>query len=79
MSNDQTNFWRGFTRKRFARNTFLFFAISLTVGILFAWFDKNETISGLFAAREIIKRVLSALLFGFLFAVWYEPGMIKKK
>ncbi len=71
--NNNKQFWRGFTWKRFMKNAFLFFVLSLVVSVIFNYFDKDDTVSAAFTKKELLKRFVLSVCWGFVMTLWHEP------
>jgi hypothetical protein len=75
MEKQKTGFWRGFTWKRFAKMTAFYFSLSLLFSVIWRYFETAEKVSDEFTIKALLARLVTALLLGFLFAVWFEPGV----
>jgi len=65
---------KNFRWKRFGFYTIYFFTITLVVGMIWNYFDKEETIAGLFTPHQLILRCILSVLMGFVLTKF-----IKKK
>ena len=79
MDKEKTGFWRGFTWKRFVRNIILIFLFSMAFYTIYNYFDKTETLATTFTLKFIVKRAIFSIIWGFLWALWFELGMDSDK
>jgi hypothetical protein len=79
MNKQKTGFWRGFTRKRFIVYSLIFIAAFIAVEIVENLIESPHQVFSSFTLRLLIKILLRSLLFGFLLAVWFEPGVDTEK
>jgi hypothetical protein len=75
MNNSKKRFWRGFTWKRFARNTIFVFVISLVIHTIFNYFDTTATVISLFTWKAMLKKLALSVSWGFITAIWHEPDV----
>lgn len=75
MTTQRKGFWRGFTWKRFWKTSLLFFVGLICFFTVYNYFSATERVSDLFTVKEMSKRILMSLAYGFIIAVWHEPGI----
>lgn len=73
MKTNSTNFWRGFTWKRFAILTTCWFGNYLLMDAIDLLIEHPQP--ELFTSKLLLKHFLKSILFGFLFSFWFEPGV----
>ncbi|HEX7845538.1 MAG TPA: hypothetical protein VF476_07005 [Chitinophagaceae bacterium] len=79
MTKSKTGFWRGFTWKRFAGYTVLLLTINFLVALIFDYFDPEALVRDNFTAKAFIGLFIKSTFLGFLFALWFEPGVDKDR
>ena len=79
MEKRKTGFGRGFTWRRFAKATAFYFFFSLIVSVIWRYFDPAEKVSDELTIKALLARLITALFLGFLYSLWFEPGIDKDK
>lgn len=75
MNYKKTTFWRGFTWVRFIIMSICWFIIYCTSDFLVDFFDTSSQFQ--FTINYLLKNCASSILMGFLFSLWFEPGIDK--
>jgi hypothetical protein len=79
MNSSKNGFWRNFTWKRFFLFSSTWFTTTLLVVLLFDYFDPSTLAADNLTIKNILKRIISSLIMGFILTVWFEPGLDGKK
>lgn len=79
MENKKKGFLRNFTWKRFFVFIGILFFITLLLASIRNYFDPGEKVADLFSQKEIINRVVLAIIVGFILTVMINPDADKKK
>ena len=79
MTKTKEIFWRNFTWKEFLLFSIYWFSLTLFVEIIIDYFDKSSFVADNFTTRELIKRIIGSLIFGFFIAVWKEKKIFLEK
>ncbi len=66
---------KNFSWKRFIYFTVFFFVITLVVAVIWNYFDKEETIAGLFTKRQLILRCILSVVMGFVMTKFFYKKM----
>ena len=72
MDTTKKGFWRNFTWKNFLLLSLYWFAATLTVAVVFDYFDPKAFWAHNFTFVSIIKRLIGSLVSGFFFALWID-------
>jgi len=79
MEVKKTGFLRNFTWKNFGLYAIWIFLFTLLVGIVVNYIDPSDSIKNLFTPKELIQRLVSSFLMGFVFATWTQPKNTERK
>lgn len=75
MSAEKTKFWRGFTWKRFVIMTLFWFVLYVSIDFFMSLFDTTSSFD--FTYSYFLKNTITSIIMGFLFSLWFEPGIDK--
>jgi hypothetical protein len=79
MDNKKKRFLKNFTWKKYFLFSCTFFVITLLVMVIWEYFDPGEKVADLFTQKELIERVVLAIIMGFVLAVLIKPDADEKK